>query len=424
MYLPGHPVSQLANPKGLKMKRWAVVVLPALAVMALGLASGIAVDRLFLLQHEVPIRQDAEFPLLGEALRIIDDAYVDRNAIQPQALSYGAISGMVDALGDTGHSVFLTPSMVKAEQDELQGQFEGIGAEVRLEGGNVVIAGVLGASPAQRAGLHRGEIILQVDGLDAPGLGLSETIRRIRGAVGTSVVLTILDPVTNQTSHVMLLRDRITLQNVTWQRIPGADVAHLRVAAFSKGTAAALQQALAAIQDERLGGVILDLRDDPGGLLDESVATASQFLSSGNVLLEKDAKGTITPVPVQRGAVAPELPMVVLVDGATASAAEIVAGALQDAHRAKVVGETSFGTGTVLNEFSLSDGSALLLATQEWLTPSGRVIWHLGIEPDVKVPLDPQAMALSPQDEQSLSPEQLHQSSDSQLLAALNLLPP
>ncbi|MCA9869571.1 MAG: S41 family peptidase, partial [Anaerolineae bacterium] len=166
----------------------------------------------------------------------------------------------------------------------------------------------------------------------------------------------------------------------------------------------------------------LDLRNNPGGLLDEAIGVASQFLSSGNVLQEQDAQGAVQDVPVRSGGIATDLPIVVLVNQGTASASEIVAGALQDDGRAQVLGETTFGTGTVLNEYNLSDGSALLLATEQWLTPKGRVIWHQGIEPDVIVSLPDGATSLYPGVEAEMTPEELQSSTDTQLLNALKLL--
>jgi len=169
-------------------------------------------------------------------------------------------------------------------------------------------------------------------------------------------------------------------------------------------------------------GIILDLRNDPGGLLDEAIGVTSQFLSNGNVLLEKNAKGEVKPVPAKSGGVAIDMPLVVLINSGTASAAEIAAGALQDAHRAQLVGETTFGTGTVLNEFGLSDGSALLLATEEWLTPAGRVIWHRGISPDVQVGLAQTVTPLTPEAERGMSPTGWSDAHDEQLQRALDLL--
>jgi carboxyl-terminal processing protease len=312
--------------------------------------------------------------------------------------------------------------MVQEQHDFTQGHFEGIGAYVEMKEGHVVIVAPMDGSPAQQAGLHPGDIILKVDGENVAGLPIDQVVSRIVGPAGTSVTLTILIPETGQTRDVTLMRAKITLQNVIWQRLPGTQIAHVRIVAFSQGVTDDLKQALTEILGQGLTGIVLDLRSNPGGLLDEAVGVASQFLGSGNVLLEKDARGEITPVPVQEEELAPDLPLVVLIDSGTASAAEIVSGALQDAGRAKLVGETTFGTGTVLNEFSLSDGSALLLATEEWLTPKGRVIWHQGIAPNVQVILPQGTSPLLPEAEPGMPPEQVQNSGDAQLLRALELL--
>jgi carboxyl-terminal processing protease len=231
-----------------------------------------------------------------------------------------------------------------------------------------------------------------------------------------------MNPDDGQTRDVTLVRARIALQNVTWRPLPGTTVAHVRIAAFSQGVTDDLKKALSEVRAQGMTGVILDLRNDPGGLLDEVVGVASQFLKDGNVLLEQDAEGKTTPVPVQPMGAVTDLPMVVLINGGTASAAEILAGALQDAHRATLEGETTFGTGTVLSQFHLSDGSALLLATEEWLTPAGRVIWHHGISPDVASTLAKDAIPLLPEGESTLTAAQLQTSTDAQLLRALDLL--
>jgi carboxyl-terminal processing protease len=166
----------------------------------------------------------------------------------------------------------------------------------------------------------------------------------------------------------------------------------------------------------------LDLRNNPGGLLEEAVDSASQFLSGGNVLLVKNERGQEKPVRVKAGGEATAIPLVALVNGGTASGAEIMAGALQDAQRARLVGEATFGTGTVLSEFKLSDGSALLLAIEEWLTPAGHVIWHKGIPPDVVVALPAGMSPVFPEDERTMNTEQILHSGDAQLLRALELL--
>ncbi len=370
----------------------------------------------------IPAGAESNFRLMAEAWNTIQRVYVDRNAVKPQLITYGAIGGMVDALGDTGHSRFLTPEMLKQERNLARGKFEGIGAEVQMKNGQLVIVAPIDGSPAQKAGLKPGNIILKVDDQDVSGLPLDQAVDRILGPAGTRVKLTILDLKTTATKDITLTRASITVQNVTWHRLPGTAVAHLRIATFSKGVAENLRKALLTVEKEGAADLILDLRNNPGGLYAEAVSAASQFLSGGNVLLEKNALGKIKPVPVRQGGVATSIPLAVLINGGTSSGAEIVAGALQDAHRAKLIGEKTFGTGTVLETFSLSDGSALMLAIEEWLTPAGKVIWHHSIFPDVAVNLPPEATPLLPVTERELTAEELRQSQDVQLLRALDML--
>jgi carboxyl-terminal processing protease len=313
--------------------------------------------------------------------------------------------------------------MVKEENSFTQGQFEGIGVEVEQKNGNIVIVAPIDGSPAQQAGLRAGEIILKVNGKSIEGLPLDQVVQLILGPAGTQVTITIQDSTTGNTQDVQLTRARIVEHNVTWERLPGTTIAHLRIAAFSDGVSADLQKALQEIQQQGMTGIVLDLRNDPGGLLQEAVGVTSQFISSGNVLLEKDAQGKVTPVPVQPKGPVTRLSVVVLINQGTASAAEIVAGALQDAQRARLVGETTFGTGTVLNQFNLGDGSALLLATEEWLTPNGRLIWHQGINPDETVTLASNQNLLVPEAEKQMTAAQLQASGDGQLLDAIKLLP-
>ncbi len=370
----------------------------------------------------VPADAASGFRLMAEAWNTIQRHYVDRTALVPTRLTYGAIRGMVDALGDTGHSRFLTPEMVRNERGLIEGAFEGVGAELQMEHNQVVIVAPFDDSPAQRAGLRPGDIILKVNRAPVAGLALDHVVRRITGPAGTTVQLTIMTPSLARTRDVELVRRRITLHNVTWHRLPGTRVAHVRIASFSKGVSEDLEKALKEIHHERLGGLILDLRNDPGGLFDEAVHTASQFLASGDVLLERDTTGEVTPVPVRGGGVALRIPLVVLINNGTASAAEIVAGALKDGRRATLVGETTFGTGTLLKPFSLSDGSAILLASKEWLTPAGHLIWHKGISPDVAVSLSPDVSVLIPETERGMTPADLRSSADAQLLRALDLV--
>ena len=390
-------------------------------VLLLGMIGGVALDRVAAVGLP-PASAWHGFRLISEAWNIIDRFYVDRAAVQPRSLTYGAISGMVDALGDTGHSRFLSPMMVAEMREMERSKFEGIGAQVRLKAGHVVIVTPLDGSPAQRAGLKPGDIILQVNGQDIAGQPLEKVVSEISGPAGTSVTLTILTPASGLTRQLTLIRATIHLHRVTWQMLPGARIADLRIADFDNGVDSDLRKALVEIKNDGATGIILDLRNNPGGLLGQAVEAASQFLKGGNVLLVKNAKGLEKPVPVKPGGEATAIPMVTLINGGTASGAEIMAGALQDADRAQLVGETTFGTGTVLTEFKLSDGSALLLAIEEWLTPAGHVIWHKGITPNLVVSLPSGVAPLFPEAEHSLDAKQITGTDDAQLRRAWELL--
>jgi carboxyl-terminal processing protease len=388
-------------------------------VFAAGVWTGVSIESNNTDAPAVSQNSTMEFDLVSQAWNITKDNYVDKTATQPKQMAYGAIAGMVSSLGDTGHSTFLTPEEVNLENSEERGQFEGVGIEIQAKSGKVVVVAPIEGSPAQKGGLHSGDIILKVDG--QPIKDVLDASTRIRGSIGTSVTLTVESP-SGANRDVTLTRARIKEESVSWRELPGTNIVHLKISSFSEGTATQLENALAAIKAVNAGGIILDLRDNPGGILDEAVGVASGFMRSGNVLLVKDSDGTTRPIPVISANVVTDLPAVLLTNEGTASAAEIVAGALHDAGRAKLVGETTFGTGTVLSQFSLPDGSALLLAVEEWLTPSGKTIWHLGLAPDEVVQLGTDVSPLLPGSEQGLTLDQLKASGDKQLLSALDLL--
>lgn len=401
--------------------RTSLVIGLIVVALVVGIAGGVVLDRGVLDVGRVPADSSGQFDLVIEGWNTIRGAYVDQSAATPDRLAYGALSGMVDSLGDVGHSRFLTPELVKQEHRFQQGELEGIGVEVRIREGRIVVVAPIDGSPAQRAGLRTGDVISKVDGRSMEGLNLIDVVAQILGPAGTSVTLTIVSP-SGDVRDVTLVRERIDIKSVSWRQLPETTIAHLRLAAFTRGTADELKQALSDIQARGINGIVLDLRSNPGGLLDEAISVASQFLKDGNVLLQKNIRGEVTPVPVRAGGLATDLPMVVLVNEGSASASEIVAGALQDTGRARVIGQTTFGTGTVLREFDLRDGSAILLATQEWLTPNGRSIWRQGLAPDITVALPVTAQPLYPAAEQDMTAAQVEQSGDSQLLEAMRLL--
>ena len=411
------------RPTGTRKKFIGLILF--IAVSMGGAITGAMLDRMVL--ADLALSRDSrtagpDLHLLSEAWDIVSRQYVDRQALQSQKLTYGAISGMVNALGDTGHSTFLNPSMLNIENHFLEGNVFGIGAQIQLKEGHIVIVAPIDESPAQRAGLKSGDIILKVNGRDITGLPVEEAVALIAGKPGTSVNLTILEPKSGQTRDISIVRARITVKNVRWERLPGSKVAHMRIAGFSQGVAEEVRKALSQIRDERLTAIILDLRDNPGGVLDEAVETASQFLSGGIVVLQKSSNGDIKSIPVHPNGLATGIPLIVLINGGTASGSEIIAGAIKDANRAKLVGEKTFGTGTVLQRFGLTDGSALLIAIAEWITPAGHVIWHKGIMPDIEASLPASVVPLYPEKERGMNTAQLQGSQDTQLLKALDLV--
>ena len=361
----------------------------------------------------------ADYEMIQQAWDLIQTKYVDQSAVSAQSLTYGAIGGMVDSLGDTGHSVFLTPAEVQQENQAIQGKLDGIGAEVSVKNGNVVVVAPIDGSPAQKAGLQSGDIILKVDGTAVTGV--QDAVTRIRGTPGTSVTITILTPAGNTTDFT-IVRAEITINSVNWQMLPETTIADLRISSFSSGTSTSLDTALAAIKAQGATAIVLDLRDNPGGLLDEAIGTASRFLTGGYVLEEKDINGNIKKDAVLNNVTKTNLPMVVLINGGTASAAEIVSGALQDTGRAKLIGQTTFGTGTALVGYNLTDGSELVLGVSEWLTPLGKSIWHTGLTPDDVVSLDAGVSPLLPEAITKMTASQLQVSGDTQLLDAINML--
>lgn len=404
------------------LKRGAVGIALALLV---AFGGGIAFDRIVLLRDALPTEPADARPVFGifwEAWRLVETHYVDKAAVVPLKMTYGAIQGMLDSLQDTGHTRFLTPAELKAERQSLAGQLEGIGIEVEMRNGRISVVAPLDGSPAKQAGLMPGDVIEKVNGQDVSQLTLDQVSQLIRGPIGTTVRLTILRPGAAELLEFTIVRQRITVPLVSWGTVPGQHVADIRISEFGQETDQQLRQAIAAATAAGDTRFVLDLRNDPGGLLDQAVKVTSEFVSSGDVLLEQDRSGARTPVPVRPGGVALKQPLVVLVNHGTASGAEIVAGALQDHRRAPIVGEQTFGTGTVLHQYSLSDGSAILLGVDEWLTPNGHVIWRNGITPNDIVAEPPGVTPIVPSELPSLSPDQFRKRDDAQLLEAVKRL--
>ncbi len=370
----------------------------------------------------IPASAPDDFGLFWEALQVIQERYVDRSALDDTSLTYGAIRGMVESLGDTGHTEFLTPDEVQVQQDSLSGTLTGIGVMLGERGGRPVVMSVISGAPAEAAGVRSGDIILAVDGTSAERLGTEGIVERVRGLEGTEVTLTVMHRGVAEPQDITIVRQRIQLEPVSWSFVPGTRIADVRLIQFSSGAADAVRVALEEAIGQGAQAIVLDLRSNPGGLVEEAVGVASHFLDEGVVYQRRDADDASAPVSVLPDGLATDLPLVVLIDLGTASSAEIVSGAIADNERGTLVGEQTFGTGTVLNTIELSDGSAVRVGIERWLTPDGELIFDRGITPDeiVELPLD--GALLEPADLRGLSAEGFAASSDLQLLRAVELL--
>ena len=336
-----------------------------------------------------------QFDVFWEVWDLVDEYFVDQDNIDPMRMTYGAINGMLATLGDDNHTIFFSPEEAEQQESQLEGSFEGIGAFVEgHETGFRIVAPIHG-SPAEEAGILAGDIVLKVDGEDIGGIPEWEIISRIRGPAGTSVVLTVLHPNETEPTDITVVRGKIDVESVTWARIPETNYIYLQISQFASDTGDELQKSLEAIDaqvaaGEAIDGVVLDLRNNPGGYLQEALRVNTQFLDAGKMILhERDAEGEIRTYRSVGNGLARTYPMIVLINQGTASAGEITAGALKENGRAKLIGQPTLGTGTVLQPFNLSDGSVLRLGVTNWLTPEKNLIKGEGVQPDSVVEQDP-----------------------------------
>ena len=365
---------------------------------------------------------DAEQALIDQAWKNIQDNYVDAKNLDNRELAYAAIRGLVKAVGDEGHTSFLTADEAKAVDESLSGTFVGIGVQVNADDkGVVTVSSVIPGTPAEEAGLKRGDQILVVDGKPTQGETLDESVSRVRGPEGENVTLTIgRAGVPN--FDVTVTRKKFDLPLISWAMVPGRTVAVIRLEQFATGATDGLKKAITDARAKGATAVIFDLRANPGGYVNEAVGVASQFVGDGIVYQSFDRGGKQKDAEVQKGGLATDIPVVVLADGNTASSAEIVTGAIQDANRGTVVGSKTFGTGTVLGRFELKDGSQLRIGVERWLTRNGRPIWHEGLEPDVKVDMSTDVQILWPNVLREMSAADLAKTPDVQMLKALEVL--
>jgi carboxyl-terminal processing protease len=316
----------------------------------------------------------------------IENSYVEQ--VNQQELVYGAIEGMMGRLDP--HSVFMRPEHFKALRDETSGEFDGLGLELTIRNDQLVVISPMADSPGERAGILPGDRLVSIDATPTRDLTLGEAGRRLQGPPGSKVVLEVMRDAFAAPQKLTLLRDRIKLQSVEWRVLDGPRrYAYVRVKAFQDRTDRMLRKALddarVAVKGE-LRGLVLDLRNDPGGLLDQAVRVADTFLTSGVIVTtEGRNRRTVEVEKAHQKDTEPGYPLIVLVNKGTASASEIVAGALQDHRRAVIMGTRTFGKGSVQSIIDLEDGAGLKLTVARYYTPHHRSIQELGITPDVVV---------------------------------------
>jgi carboxyl-terminal processing protease len=325
-----------------------------------------------------------EFDILTEAWEQLSEDYIDKSKLDPKTLSEGAVRGMIQSLDP--YSSYANPEAAELDMSTLEGKFEGIGAVISMKDGQLTVVSPIADSPAEKAGIKAGDKILEIDGQLSSKFSLIEAVLKIRGPKGTTVKLLVLHAGESEPVEIEIVRDEITDQSVFLEMRD--DIAYIRITQFLKPTGNDLEDVLKDAIDKGAKGVVLDLRNDPGGLLTSSADVASQFLAMGLVAKVVDSEGNESVVPVNRGGIATHLPLIVLVNGGSASASEIVAGALQDYGRAKVAGSQTFGKGSVQIVRQLSDGSALHITAYRWLTPHGRPIDGVGLTPDFVLELE------------------------------------
>ena len=328
-------------------------------------------------------RLPPELKTVAEAYRILLDEHVDHRTLDNQQLSEGAIRGILNSLEDP-HASYLSAEQHSKEQEGYRGYFEGIGAQVTLtDAGLTVIAPIPGA-PAEAAGIRAGDLILAVDGASVTGLTLIEAVNLIRGPGGSEVILLIRHAGSDENVSIAVTRGRIPIESTDFRMLDDG-IGHLWIYSFSNTTEDEVRRVVDEFRQVEGRGLVLDLRNNPGGLLNSVLDVADLFLDGGPILYEVDAQGNRTDHRASRRGPAVDIPMVVLVNGYSASASEIMAGAIKTNGRAPVVGATTFGKGSVNITRELSDGSAIYFTIRRWYLPDDTQIEGQGVTPDIEI---------------------------------------
>ncbi len=362
-----------------KTIKFIVVSLLLAAIIALSFGAGCA------LGTRTSSGSEQGLDIVEQVWNIIFQDYVDRDRLDANTLSQAAIKGMVEALDDP-YTSYLDAETYQLALSSLEGKFEGIGAYVAVKDEQLMIIAPIADSPAAKAGIRAGDIILEIDGRSASEMSLTEAVLNIQGPKGTTVTLLVLNQGETKPEVIEIVRAEIELLSVRFEM--REDIAYINITYFSERTNEELSPVLQSITEKAATGIILDLRANSGGLLQEVVDVASRFLREGVVINVMDNRGKRTSLEVKPNGVVTELPLVVLVDSYSASGSEVLAGALQDYGRAAIAGTKTYGKGSVNILRQLKDGSGLYITTARWLTPNGRLIEGEGLHPDYELELN------------------------------------
>jgi carboxyl-terminal processing protease len=358
--------------------------------------------------------------LFAKALEAVREDYVDREATDPEKLTDAAISGMLDSLGDERHTYFMTPEETEEKPEVFSTWPVSIGLQLEDKGDEIAVSVPLDDSPAKEAGLEPGDILIAVDGESVEGEDITEVSEKFEGSEGSTVELTVLRDEGERGFSV----ERVKLDEpaVTWNPLPDTDVAHLRLARFSKNSASELEKAINEARDAGARSFVVDPRGNPGGWVRQAERVAALFLPAGSpIYIQRDSEGEEEETTVLGGDDTLDAPLVVLVNEGTASSAEILAGALKENGRARLVGERTSGIGTVIEDYPLGNGSIVLLSVAEWLTPKGNPNQWAGIPPDIEAELEDGQEPRFPDEVRGLSRAEIL-SKDAQLKRASEIL--
>jgi len=339
---------------------------------------------------EVTNQEEIDFNIFWDVWKLVEEKYT-LEPLDYQKMIYGAISGMVNSLNDP-YTIFLDPETSRQFSEDTEGSFEGIGAEIGVRDSFLTIIAPLKDSPAEKAGLLAGDKVIKIDEEEVmPGrfgiIDIDEAVRIIRGEKGTAVKLTIIRDGLDDFKEIEIIRDTIDVKSVEWEMKDGG-IVYLKISQFARDTGDELDKEIDKILINNPKGIILDLRNNPGGYLDVAVRVAGRFISKGRVIVIEESKNEKEEFVSWNGDRLGNLPVVVLVNEGSASASEILAGALRDNRGAKLVGDKTYGKGLVQEMKELKDGSSLKVTVAKWLTPNGVDINKNGLEPDVKVEMD------------------------------------